>query len=379
MSALSGIIVADFSRVLAGPLASMTLGDLGANVIKVEPPGGDETRSWQPPTDPEGRSTYYLSVNRNKRSVRLDLKDPDDLALARELTDRADVLIENFRPGTMARFGLGWDRVHASHPTLVYCSITGFGEKRGAGLPGYDPLVQALSGLMSVTGPPEGEASKVGVALVDVVAGLNAAVGILAALKDRDRTGAGQRIEVDLLSSALAALANQSSAFLNTGRSPGRLGNVHPSIEPFATYRTADVPLMICAGNDRQFHELAIAIGAPELNEDERFDGNSLRVRNRKALRAELERRLELDSAAYWAETLNAVGVPAGPVNDIGAGFRLADSLGLDPVDEVEGVRTARSPLRLSATPTGARLPPPGLDQQGEAIREWLRTPYKPG
>lgn len=376
MSALSGIIVADFSRVLAGPLASMTLGDLGANVIKVEPPGGDETRSWQPPTDPEGRSTYYLTVNRNKRSVRLNLKDEDDLELARELAARADVLIENFRPGTMAKYGLDWESVHELHPTLVYCSITGFGDRKGAAMPGYDPLVQALSGMMSVTGPEEGEPSKVGVALVDVIAGLNAAVGILAALKDRDRTGKGQKVEVDLLSTALAALANQSSAFLNTGESPGRMGNVHPSIEPFSTFRTATVPLMICAGNDRQFEALAVAIGAPELNEDSRFSTNALRVRNRRALREELEQRLELDSATYWADTLNAAGVPAGPVNDIGAGFRLAESLGLDPVDEIDGIRTARSPLRLSGTPPETRLRPPDPDEQGDAIREWLSTPY---
>ncbi len=376
MSALSGIIVADFSRVLAGPLASMTLGDLGANVIKVEPPGGDETRSWQPPTDPEGRSTYYLTVNRNKRSVRLDLKDEDDLALARELAARADVLVENFRPGTMAKFGLDWESVHRLHPTLVYCSITGFGDKEGAEMPGYDPLVQALSGLMSVTGPTDGEPSKVGVALIDVIAGLNATVGILAALKDRDRTGVGQRVEVDLLTTALAALANQSSSFLNTGESPGRLGNVHPSIEPFSTYRTADIPLMICAGNDRQFQALAVAIGAPELNGDNRFDTNALRVKNRELLRAELESRLELDSASYWADTLNAAGVPSGPVNDIGAGFGLAESLGLDPVDEFEGIRTARSPLRLSETPPETRLSPPAADEQGDAIREWLSTPY---
>jgi crotonobetainyl-CoA:carnitine CoA-transferase CaiB-like acyl-CoA transferase len=185
MSALSGVIVADFSRVLAGPLAAMTLADLGANVIKVEPPGGDETRSWLPPVDSNGRSTYFQTANRNKRSVSLDLKQEEDRVLARELAMRADVLIENFRPGTMARFVLGWETLHAAHPALIYCSITGFGEGAGAAMPGYDPLIQAISGMMSITGPADGEASKVGVALVDVIAGLNATTGILAALHDR--------------------------------------------------------------------------------------------------------------------------------------------------------------------------------------------------
>jgi len=379
MSALSGVIVADFSRVLAGPLAAMTLGDLGASVIKVEPPGGDETRSWLPPVDSGGRSTYFHTANRNKRSVALDLKDEGDRALAFELAMRADVLIENFRPGTMARFGLDWESVHAAHPALIYCSITGFGEGAGAAMPGYDPLIQALSGMMSITGPPDGEASKVGVALVDVIAGLNAATGILAALHDRDCRREGQRVEINLLSTALAALANQSSAFLNTGDPPTRLGNVHPSIEPFSTYGTATGPIMICAGNDRQFRQLAVTIGAPGLAEDPRFASNLDRVDNREDLRAELEQRLGLDSVEYWSEALNDAGVPAGPVNDIGGGFALADRLGLDPVTEFEGIRTTSSPIRLSGSPSETRLPPPDLDQQGDEIRNWLRTPRKEG
>jgi len=375
MSALSGIIVADFSRVLAGPLAAMTLADLGANVIKVEPPAGDETRTWLPPVDGEGRSTYFLTANRNKRSVALDLKDEGDRALAFELAMRADVLIENFRPGTMARFGLDWETVHAAHSTLVYCSITGFGEGPGAAMPGYDPLIQALSGMMSITGPPDGEASKVGVALVDVIAGLNAATGILAALHDRKTKREGQRVEVNLLSTALAALANQSSAFLNTGDSPGRLGNVHPSIEPFSTYATATAPIMICAGNDRQFRQLAVTIGAPGLADDARYQSNLDRVENRDRLRDELETRLKLDSVEYWSEALNDAGVPAGAVNDIGSGFRLAESLDLNPVTEIEGMRTTASPISLSASPAETRLPPPELDEQGEEIRRWLRAP----
>lgn len=377
MSALSGVIVADFSRVLAGPLAAMTLGDLGANVIKVEPPDGDETRNWTPPVDSQGRSAYFQTVNRNKRSVTLDLKDEGDRQLALELAMRADVLIENFRPGTMARFGLDWETLHAAHSTLIYCSITGFGDGPGREMPGYDPLIQALSGMMSITGPPDGEASKVGVALVDVIAGLNATTGILAALHERETMREGQRVEINLLSTALAALANQSSAFLNTGQSPGRLGNVHPSIEPFSTFRTATRPIMICAGNDRQFRQLAITIGAPDLAGDPRFTSNLQRVENREALRIELEQRLELDSVEYWSEALNDAGVPAGPVNDIEGGFDLAQSLGLEPVTEIGGARTTASPIRLSASPAEKKLPPPDLNAQGEEIRAWLSEPSR--
>ena len=378
MGALDGLLVADFSRVLAGPLAAMTLGDLGADVIKVESPGGDETRSWQPPTDDEGRATYFLTVNRNKRSISLNLKDSADLKLARELVSRSDVLIENFRPGTMERFGLGYHEVALDNPGLVYCSISGFGETGGRLMPGYDPLVQALSGLMSITGDPAGEGSKVGVALVDVIAGLNASTGILAALRVRDRDGVGQRVSVDLLSTALAALANQGSSYLSTGVSPGRLGNVHPSIEPFATYRTADGSLMICAGNDHQFSHLVVSIGAPGLAEDPRFRTNADRVSNRDALRPELESRLTLDSTEYWVRILNEVGVPAGPVNDVGGGFELAESLGLEPIDENDGVRTARSPISLSATPPETRRRPPSIDEHGDEIRHWLGQPQGP-
>lgn len=373
MGALDGILVADFSRVLAGPLAAMTLGDLGAEVVKVEPPKGDETRSWKPPVDSEGRSTYFLSVNRNKRSVTLNLKQEEDLNLARELAGRADVLIENFRPGTMEKFGLDYAALASGNPGLVYCSITGFGSRGGADMPGYDPLVQAVSGLMSVTGPSEGEASKTGVALVDVIAGLNAVNAILAALRVRERDRVGQRVEVDLLLTSLSALANQASSYLNTGSSPARMGNVHPSIEPFSTFAAADGPLMICAGNDGQFRELARTLGAPQLIEDGRFTTNSDRVKNRDALRSEIESRLGLDSVSYWADALNAAGVPAGPVNDIGAGFALAESLDLEPVDEFDGIRSPASPLGLSATPVTTRRRPPVLDEHGAEIRSWLR------
>jgi crotonobetainyl-CoA:carnitine CoA-transferase CaiB-like acyl-CoA transferase len=370
---LDGLLVADFTRVLAGPLAAMTLGDLGAEVIKVESPAGDETRTWMPPASAAGESTYFFAVNRNKRSIVLDLAESDDAELARALVARADVLIDNFKPGALERFGLAPARLAADNPGLVHCSITGFGTGPGASMPGYDPLVQALSGLMSITGPADGEPSKVGVALVDVIAGQAAAVAVLAALAGRERTGAGQRIEIDLLSSALSALVNQASGFLNAGAVPRRLGNVHPSIEPFATYAAADGPLMICAGNDRQFAALCEVLGTAELADDERFATNPSRVANRAALRPLLERRLAAASVADWSLRLRAAGVPAGAVNDLAGAFALASELELDPIDECDGVRTVSSPLGLRATPPVTRRRPPRLDEHGDEIRAWLR------
>jgi crotonobetainyl-CoA:carnitine CoA-transferase CaiB-like acyl-CoA transferase len=371
---LEGVLVADFSRILAGPLATMTLGDLGADVIKVESPGGDETRAWSPPLDERGRATYFLAVNRNKRSVVLDLRRDDHRRMAGELAVRADILVNNFKPGTLERFELDHESLAARHPGLIHCSITGFGHGAGASLPGYDPLVQALSGLMSVTGEPDREPIKVGVALVDVIAGLNAVVAILAALRARDRTGLGERIEINLMQSALAALVNQASAYLNAGVVPDRLGNVHPSIEPFATYATADDPIMICAGSDAQFAALAAAVGAPELATDTRFTTNAERVSNRRALRSYLESRLGLAPAGDWVERLRAAGVPAGRVNDIAGGFALGAALDLELIDERDGVRTPVSPLGLERTPPATSLPPPELDEHGEAIRRWLSS-----
>ncbi len=371
---LDGILVADFTRVLAGPLATMTLGDLGADVIKIESPAGDETRSWIPPETADGESTYYLAVNRNKRSLVCDLASPADVELARELAMRADVLVENFKPGTLERFGLGSDSLLAANPGLIHCSITAFGDGDGALLPGYDPLLQALSGLMSITGPPDREPSKVGVALIDVVAGQSAAIAILAALTARARNGEGQRIEIDLLSSALAALANQASGYLNAGVAGQRMGNVHPSIEPFATYATRDEPLMICAGNDRQFATLCEGVGAGELATDARFATNRDRVANRDELRELLESKLATLSAAQWTQRLRAAGVAVGPVNDIPTAFELARSLGLDPIDELDGVRTVTSPLGLRSTPATTRRRPPHLGEHSDEIRAWLQA-----
>ncbi len=378
---LDGILVADLSRVLAGPLATMTLGDLGAEVVKVEPPAGDETRAWGPPFA-HGEATYALGVNRNKRSVALDLKDPADRGLARELVGRADVLVENFRPGVAERFGLGWEELHAAHPRLVYCSITGFGRQgEGGKLPGYDPLIQAVGGLMSITGPP-GSPSKAGVALVDVIAGLYAAVGILAALRAREASGEGERVEVSLLGAELAALANQAAGYLLAGAVPAAGGNRHPSIAPFGTFAAADGPLMILAGNEVQWRALCGAIGAPELAEDERFTGNPARVANIADLEAEVEARLASDGRAVWAERLNAAGVPAGPINDVGQAFAYAGSLGMDVTEtlRMDGgagpeVTLPRAPIDLSGGGVGARRPPPRLDEHGAEVRAWLAKP----
>jgi crotonobetainyl-CoA:carnitine CoA-transferase CaiB-like acyl-CoA transferase len=362
---LEGIRVVDLSRVLAGPLVAMTLGDLGADVVKVESPLGDDTRRWKPPQDAQGRASYHHTANRNKRSIVLDLKDEDDLALCRSLCERADVVVSNFLPSTLDRYGLGYETIAASNPGVVYCEISGFGERAGAALPGYDPLVQALSGLMSVTGPP-GTPSKTGVAVTDVVAALYATIAVLAALHARRDTGRGQRVTIDLLHASLALLANQSTGFLASGEPPVALGNVHPSIEPFATYAAADGELMICAGNDAQFRRLAETIGLPP---DERFATNELRVANREALRPLLEEKLAARMRAEWATALAAAGVPAGPVQTIEDAFGLADALGLEVVDETGGVRTVSFPAHLSETPASVRLRPPDLGEHTDEIR----------
>ncbi|MBB5873986.1 crotonobetainyl-CoA:carnitine CoA-transferase CaiB-like acyl-CoA transferase [Allocatelliglobosispora scoriae] len=356
---LAGLIVADFSRVLAGPLAAMTLGDLGADVVKVERPGtGDDTRSWAPPTTPDGRSTYFLAVNRNKRGVAIDLATEAGRAQARELALGADILVENFPPGTMERFGLGYDDLRDAHPGLIYASVTGFGRGAGAELPGYDFLIQAVGGLMSITGDPGGEPMKVGVALVDVLAGQQLTSGILAALHARTRTGRGQRVDVNLLSSLLAGLVNQASAYLNAEVVPGRLGNAHPSIAPYQTLRCADRPLALAVGNDAQFHRLAAVVGLPV---GERFATNPSRVRHREALATALEERLGTRPAAEWVGLLTGAGVPCGLVGTVAEGFALAEALGLDPVVRQEGAASVASPIVLSETPVTYRLPPPEL------------------
>jgi crotonobetainyl-CoA:carnitine CoA-transferase CaiB-like acyl-CoA transferase len=368
---LGGVLVADFSRVLAGPLATMVLGDLGADVVKVEHPNGDDTRRWGPPWAPDGESSYYLGLNRNKRSVTLDLTDRDDLSAARDLAGRADVLIENFRPGVTRRFGLDEPSVREANPGIVYCTILGIG--RGD-VPGYDFLAQAVGGLMSITGDPDGEPRKVGVALVDVMAGLHAAIGILAALRHRDRTGVGQLVEVDLLSTTLFALANQASGYLTAGIVPGRMGNRHPSIAPYETLATRDAPIVIAVGNDGQFRIFCRALGEESLADDERFATNADRVVNRDALVGALEARLRDATAGSWVAALRREGIPCGVVHDVAEAFDYARTVDLDPVATLTrpdgtSVDTVANPIRLSETPIRYDLAPPRLGEHtGEVL-----------
>lgn len=377
---LAGLLVADFSRILAGPYSTMLLADLGAEVVKVEGPGGDDTRTWQPPVrtvDGQGVATYYLGVNRNKRSVALDLKDPDDRVLATELARRADVLVENFKPGGLARFGLDYEAVASVNPGVVYASISGFGSgPGGAKLPGYDLIVQAISGFMSLTGEADGEPYRAGVALFDVMAGLHATIGVLSALNHRHATGEGQHVEVDLLSSALSGLVNQTSAFVAGGVVPFRMGNSHPSLFPYEPLPCSDGELIITAGNDGQFHRLCEVLGVPELVDDPRFRRNEDRTANRDDLRPLLVDRLRTRTKMEWFREIIGAGVPCGPINTIDQGVGFAEEIGLDPVVVVgEGaaaVPSVRNPITLSATPPGYRLPPPTLDEHGDEIRRWL-------
>ncbi len=372
---LDGILVADFSRVLAGPYATMLLADLGAEVVKVESPEGDETRTWTPPAR-DGVSTYYLGINRGKRSVVLDLRDDADAALARELARRADVVIQNFKPGGLVGYGLDAASVRAANPRVVYTSISGFGATGGAHVPGYDLVVQAVSGSMSLTGDADGPPYRAGISLFDVMAGKDAVIGVLAALRHRDATGEGQEVEVSLLASALSGLVNHSSAHVAGGVVPMRMGNAHPSVVPYAPFPTADRDLVVAAANDRQFRRLCEVVGRPELADDERFARNRDRTANRAELKPLLVEALAAKGATEWFELLVEAGVPSGPINTIDGGFAMAERFGLDPVVQVgEGERAlpmARHPINFSATPAAYTLPPPELDEHGTEIRKWL-------
>jgi len=378
---LDGLLVADFSRVLAGPYAAMTLGDLGADVIKVERPGnGDDTRTWGPPWV-DDVATYYTALNRNKRGITLDFADPGDVGLAVELAQRADILIENFRPGTLDRFGLGYDDLRVANPGLIYCSITGFGEAtdEAAEMSGYDLLVQAMSGLMSITGHADGEPTKVGVAVVDHITALQSTIGILAAVAARHHTGVGQRVEVSLMGSALAALTNQASGYVAAGVVPSRMGNRHPSVVPYQTFQAADQWFVVACGNDAQFARIATVVGRPELAVDPRYRTNAARIKNIDELDELLTASFGTGSAAHWIAALSAAGVPAGPINDVADAFATAARLGLEPVvvttaDDV-AQRTVRSPIRLSRTPVSVRRNSPALGQHDAEIRAWLAAP----
>jgi crotonobetainyl-CoA:carnitine CoA-transferase CaiB-like acyl-CoA transferase len=375
---LAGLLVADFSRVLAGPYCTMILGDLGADVIKVEGPGGDDTRHWVPPVR-SGISTYYLSVNRNKRSIQLNLRDSGDRAAAAELARRADILVENFKPGGLRQFGLDYDTVRATNPAVIYASITGFGAGGGAHLPGYDLIVEAMSGLMSLQGDADGQPYRAGIAIFDVMSGLQTAIGVLAALEHRTRTGEGQRIQTNLMATALAGMVNQTGAYASAGVVPHRMGNSHPSLFPYEPLPTADGDLVIAAGNDAQFRNLCAVLGAPELSTDDRFAANSGRTANRDELRPLLIERLKTRTADEWFDKLIAAGVPCGPINSVAGGVAFAEQIGLDPVvlagQGDAAVPGIRNPLTFSATAPRYDLPPPALDEHGPAIRAWLADP----
>ena len=375
---LDGLLVADFSRILAGPYASMLLADMGAMVVKVESPGGDDTRTWLPPVRGD-ISTYYLGVNRGKRSVALDLKDETDAGLARELARRADIVLENFKPGGLARFGLDYDSVSADNPGVVYASISGFGSGGGAALPGYDLIVQAISGLMSLTGDPDGPPYRAGISVFDVMSGMQATIGILAALQHRGQTGVGQHVEVNLLATALSGLVNHSSAYVAGGTVPYRMGNSHPSLFPYEPLPAADGDLIITAGNDGQFARLCKVLGVPELVDDPRFAHNQDRTANREELRPLLVDKLRTRPKMEWFRELLAAGVACGPINTVDEGVAFATEVGLDPVVSVgEGeaaVPSIRNPISFSATPARYELPPPALDEHGAELRAWLTGP----
>lgn len=375
--ALDGLVVADFSRVLAGPYATMLLADLGATVIKVERPGsGDDTRAWGPPYAVDGQSTYFQSVNRNKASIALDLADPRDREVARALAVRADVVVENHKPGALSRFGLDYGQVAESNPAVIYCSISGFGSDAGRQLLGYDLLVQAMGGLMSITGTHE--PTKAGVAVVDVLTGLHASVAILAALHHRNQTGEGQHVEATLLASLQSSLVNQASAYVGAGSVPAFMGNAHPSIAPYEVLQAQDRPVVVAVGNDAQFATLCDILGVAGLATDERFARNPARVEHRIELRHELEARLQHRSADEWQEVLTTAGIPCGPINDIAQGFALAERLGLRPIVEIDDARRdtpqqqVANPVTYSRTPPTYRSAPPLLGEDRVAVLAFL-------
>ncbi len=373
---LDGLIVADFSRVLAGPYCSMLLADMGATVIKVESPQGDDTRTWTPPTK-NGVATYYMSINRNKKSLVLDFSSEEDRKVGLELIRRADIFIENFKTGGLKKFGFDFDSVATINPKLIYLSISGFGTAEGAWLPGYDLIVQAVSGLMSLTGDPNGSPFRAGISVFDVMAGLHGLIGVLTALHQRENTGRGQHVEVNLLSSAMSGLVNQTAAYAAAGEIPFRMGNAHPSLFPYEALPTKDRDLIIAAGNDKQFRALCKVLEIESVADDSRFTANSDRTANREQLRPLLLARLAEWAADDLFIALNKVGVPCGPINTIGDGVELAEKLGLRPRIAVgEGDRKVdliRNPITFSEGELSYELPPPHLGEHSDEIRKWLK------
>ncbi len=385
--ALEGVKVLDLSRVLAGPWCTQILADFGADVLKIEDPnGGDDTRKWGPPNLPPepgetepGRSAYYLSCNRNKRSIAVNLAKPEGAALIRKLAEQADVVVENFKLGGLKRYGLDYESLAAINPKLIYCSITGFGQTGPyANLPGYDFVAQAMGGMMSITGDPDGPPTKPGVALADVSTGMYAAVSVLMALRHAERTGRGQYIDCSLLDTQIAMLANQGLSYLVSGKSPGRMGNWHPTVVPYGVFNGKDGPIVVAVGNDRQFALLCDVLGAPDLAKDPRYGTNSNRVLNRIALESTLQGFIGQHDVSDLVKALTSRGVPSGPVNSLEQTFT-------DPFVEARGVvhrftREDGAPIpsvafagKLSETPARFVRPPPRLGEHtGAGLADWL-------
>ena len=373
-SALDRLLVLDFTRVLSGPYCTMQLADMGARVIKIEQPGsGDDTRAWGPPFV-NGESAYFLSINRNKESLTLDLKHARAGEVLAPLLAKADVLVENFRPGTMERLGLAYEQLSAQYPRLVYCSISGFGQtgprRREAG---YDAVVQAEGGLMSITGSADGQAYRLGVAISDIVSGMFAAQGIAFALLARERTGTGQHVDIGMLDSTAALLTYQAANYFATGVVPGRLGNRHPTIVPYETFEAADGEFVIAVGNDDQWRRLCTVIGRPELGTDDRFATNRTRMANYETLRPLLAGVLSRRTRTEWVEDLRGAGVPCGSVRDVGEVLADPHLAAREMIRSVEhsvagAIRLTGVPIKLSATPGDVRTPPPLLGQHTREI-----------
>jgi formyl-CoA transferase len=373
MQPLNGIRVLDLSRVLAGPYCTMVLGDLGADVIKVESPAGDETRGWGPPFL-EGESAYYLCINRNKRSILVDFKTETGRQVIHELLKRSDVLVENFRPGTLARHSLDFEAVSRINPNLIYCSITGFGQTGPLrDKPGYDFMIQARGGLMSITGEPDGEPMKVGVAVADLFAGQNAVIAVLAALQARTHNGKGQHLDISLFDSQIAMLANVASNYLTSGNLPKRYGNAHANIVPYQAFQASDAWFVVAVGNDRQFERLCKVIGKMEVVNDPRFKVNSGRVKHRDALIAILKPIFLIRSANEWLSALESEGIPCGLINTLDQVFSMPQVEAREMLihmehQEIADLRLVGSPLKFSDTSVDYKLPPPKLGEHTEEI-----------
>lgn len=377
MQPLHGIRVLDLSRVLAGPYCTMVLGDLGADVIKVESPDGDETRAWGPPFT-NGESAYYLCVNRNKRSIVVDFKTDEGRKILQELVKQSDVLVENFRPGTLARFSLDYESASRANPNLIYCSITGFGQTGPLrDRPGYDFMIQGMGGLMSITGVPDGEPMKVGVAVTDLFAGQNAVIAILAALQARTQTGKGQHLDISLFDSQVAMLANIASDYLVSGNLPKRYGNAHANIVPYQSFQASDAWFVLAVGNDRQFEKLCEVISKREVASDVRFRLNAERVKHREELIPILKPVFLTKTSSEWLSKLENAGIPCGPINSLDKVFSMPQVEARQMLihmehPEIEDLRLVGSPLKFSDTPVDFRLPPPRLGEHTEEVLKEL-------